>query len=130
MGGSNEPPLDPDNVPSALAANKAVVLCWIFHLVGDVHQPLHVVSMFTPELPDGDRGGNLIFVRPRPDSPPMRLHAFWDNATGVTLWFTPLIRFPACGEPNALYQGCHPWVHLPRQFYCFRLRGRNGTGPF
>ena len=40
--------------------------------------------MFTPELPEGDRGGNLIFVRPGPDSPPMRLHAFWDNAAGHT----------------------------------------------
>jgi len=90
---SNGTPPDPENILSALSINvaivrdplssdaeKAIALCWLFHLVGDLHQPLHVISMMTPELPDGDRGGNLIFVRPSPDTPPMRLHAFWDNA--------------------------------------------------
>jgi hypothetical protein len=115
MGGSNEPPLDSDNVLSALAANvrvvgnpassdadKAVALCWIFHLVGDLHQPLHVVSMFTPQLSGGDRGGNLIFVRPGPDSAPMRLHAFWDNAAAHS------------GEPRSLSQLAGRLTRLPR----------------
>src|ERR1051325_4737614 len=42
---------------------KAVALCWIFHLMGDSPQPLHAVSLFTKHFPDGDRGGNLIFVK-------------------------------------------------------------------
>ena len=85
--------MDADNILNALSINvaivrdpqssdaqKAIALCWLFHLVGDLHQPLHVTSMITPELPDGDLGGNLIFVRPMPDKAPMRLRAFWDNA--------------------------------------------------
>jgi len=42
---------------------KAVLLCWLFHLVGDLHQPLHSSAMFTPRLfSEGDRGGNSIKV--------------------------------------------------------------------
>jgi hypothetical protein len=94
---SHNAPLDAENILSTLTTNvgvirdprssdadKAVALCWLFHQVGDLHQPLHVLSMITPETPDGDRGGNLIFVRPGPDRPPVRLHAFWDNAAGHT----------------------------------------------
>jgi hypothetical protein len=59
---------------------KAVALCWIFHLVGDSHQPLHAVSLFTTQFPEGDRGGNLFFIRPDPSSPmTQNLHAYWDN---------------------------------------------------
>jgi S1/P1 Nuclease len=90
-------PLEAESILTALKINvgvirdpqgsdeqKAIALCWLFHLVGDLHQPLRVVSMITPDLPDGDRGGNLIFVRPGPDHPPVRLHAFWDNAATRT----------------------------------------------
>jgi hypothetical protein len=40
---------------------------WLFHLVGDIHQPLHTVQLFTREYPNGDRGGNEICVRVTPD---------------------------------------------------------------
>ncbi len=61
-------------------AEKAVALCWIFHLLGDSHQPLHAVSLFTTQFPDGDRGGNLFFIRPDPSSSATQnLHAYWDN---------------------------------------------------
>lgn len=61
-------------------AEKAVALCWVFHLLGDSHQPLHVVSLFTTQFPDGDRGGNLFYIRPDPSSPTTRnLHAYWDD---------------------------------------------------
>ena len=37
--------------------DKAVHFCWAFHLIGDIHQPLHSTAMFSPTLfPDGDRG--------------------------------------------------------------------------
>jgi len=61
-------------------AQKAVALCWIFHLLGDSHQPLHAVSLFTTQFPEGDRGGNLFFIRPDPSNPTTQnLHAYWDN---------------------------------------------------
>ena len=58
-------------------AEKAVALCWLFHLVGDVHQPLHTVALFTPAYPEGDRGGNLAFARVRAGGAILNLHQLW-----------------------------------------------------
>jgi hypothetical protein len=60
--------------------DRAIALCWIEHLTGDIHQPLHAVSMFTPELPHGDQGGNLLMVTA--DSSVTNLHALWDGLLG------------------------------------------------
>jgi hypothetical protein len=64
-----------DNNP----ARKAIALAWLFHLVGDVHQPLHTAQVFTVEYPKGDRGGNEICVRVTQTGQPMDLHRFWDG---------------------------------------------------
>jgi hypothetical protein len=58
---------------------RAVALTWLFHLVGDIHQPLHTTQLFTVEYPNGDRGGNDICVRVRQAGQPMDLHRFWDD---------------------------------------------------
>jgi hypothetical protein len=58
---------------------RATALAWLFHLVGDVHQPLHTAQMFTWDYPDGDRGGNEICVRVTADRTPLNLHALWDG---------------------------------------------------
>ena len=60
-------------------ARKAIALTWLFHLVGDIHQPLHSVQIFTTDYPDGDRGGNLICVRASETGSPMDLHRLWDG---------------------------------------------------
>jgi S1/P1 Nuclease len=79
------------NILTALAENesvlkkesdperKALALAWLFHLVGDIHQPLHTAQLFTIEYPQGDRGGNEICVRVTQAGPPMNLHRFWDG---------------------------------------------------
>jgi hypothetical protein len=59
---------------AAPAADRAVALAWVLHLAGDVHQPLHASSRVTPELPEGDRGGNLFPLEPK-----MSLHWYWDR---------------------------------------------------
>lgn len=57
---------------------KAVYVCWLLHLVGDVHQPLHSTALFSKgRFPKGDRGGNLIPVRQN-----RNLHSFWDGLLG------------------------------------------------
>ncbi|HJN95279.1 MAG: hypothetical protein CMQ15_02440 [Gammaproteobacteria bacterium] len=57
------------------AADRAVALCWLLHLVGDLHQPLHTGALFSATvLEEGDRGGNGI---PTDDG---TLHARWDRA--------------------------------------------------
>ena len=58
---------------------KAIALAWLFHLVGDIHQPLHTAQLFTVEHPQGDRGGNGICVRVTQAGQPMDLHRFWDG---------------------------------------------------
>jgi len=67
----------------------AIDLCWIEHLTGDIHQPLHAVSEFSKEFPDGDRGGNSQIVS-NPgdvikDTPTLNLHTFWDDIEGLSL---------------------------------------------
>ena len=58
--------------------DRAVALCWIAHLVQDMHQPLHTTALFTPgRFAEGDRGGNLIPVSDRGRR--RNLHALWDS---------------------------------------------------
>ncbi|HMP02144.1 MAG TPA: S1/P1 nuclease [Gemmatales bacterium] len=64
---------------AASPADRAVALTWIFHLVGDVHQPLHVASLFSARFPSGDRGGNRFYIRVREDRAAINLHQFWDD---------------------------------------------------
>jgi len=60
------------------AAERAVCLCWIFHLVGDIHQPMHSTALFSVNrFPEGDKGGNMIHTRPNDN-----LHAVWDRFPG------------------------------------------------
>ena len=67
---------------------KAVLLCWLFHLVGDLHQPLHTSAMFTPRLfSEGDRGGNSIKVGK------YNLHSTWDWALGGEKEISKLAEF-------------------------------------
>ena len=74
------------------AADRAVALCWVLHLGGDMHQPMHSVAMFAKaSLPQGDRGGNLTRVEPRGN-----LHALWDSLPGET--FTPAEVTARAGE--------------------------------
>jgi len=64
--------------PGAADADKAVALCWILHLTGDLHQPLHTVALFSQKwFPTGDRGGNEITVQWGDKT--RNLHAVWDG---------------------------------------------------
>jgi hypothetical protein len=58
---------------------RAVALCWLFHLVGDIHQPLHAGGMVTRDWPNGDRGGNSAKVRAEPGGKAFNLHYYWDG---------------------------------------------------
>ena len=58
---------------------RAIALAWLFHLVGDIHQPLHAAQLFTVDYPNGDRGGNQICIRATRAGQAMPLHRFWDG---------------------------------------------------
>jgi len=63
---------------SASAPDKGKHLSWLFHLVGDAHQPLHAATLCIPDLfPEGDHGGNWV-----PTVQSHELHALWDGFPG------------------------------------------------
>lgn len=66
--------------PSAQDFEKAWFLRFFLHFVGDIHQPLHTVSLFNAQFPRGDKGGNLYWINsPIADN----LHALWDQGVGL-----------------------------------------------
>jgi len=64
------------------AGDRAVALSWVFHQVGDAHQPLHAVARFSDAYPQGDEGGNLVKPFPDPRGKYHELHAYWDDLLG------------------------------------------------
>jgi hypothetical protein len=58
---------------------RAIALTWMFHLVTDAHQPLHNIAMIDSLRPDGDRGGNLSFVRVAEGASSVNMHWLWDG---------------------------------------------------
>ena len=63
---------------NARPAERALALSWVLHLVGDAHQPLHGVALFTDKrFVTGDRGGNDIMITQRGS-----LHRLWDGLLG------------------------------------------------
>jgi hypothetical protein len=87
-----QPPAKQENVVNQLAVcvdkirngpdeERTVYLTWLFHLVGDIHQPLHCTAVYSERFPDGDKGGNLALIRIRPGS--VNLHSFWDGLLGA-----------------------------------------------
>jgi hypothetical protein len=69
---------DHGNPPS----DRAVALSWLLHLFGDIHQPLHCTTRFTPQFPKGDRGGNSFLIST--GGRPLPLHTFWDDLLGTS----------------------------------------------
>lgn len=62
------------------AKQRAIRLCWMLHLLGDLHQPLHTVALFADRYPKGDQGGNMVWVLL--NGKPIRLHSLWDGLPG------------------------------------------------
>lgn len=58
---------------------KAIAVCWLFHLTGDVHMPLHTTALIGRQFPEGDKGGNLFRIKVMMSSKTINLHSFWDG---------------------------------------------------
>lgn len=93
--------------PDVEASVRARELAWLFHLVGDIHQPLHCTARISAQFPQGDRGGNGALVAPvatelKGDETRLpNLHAFWDD----------LIQEPSpelCPEPKGNLKKFNP----------------------
>lgn len=91
------------------AAERALWLTWLFHTVGDLHQPLHSTTMINVDrLPEGDRGGNRILTQQRSN-----LHALWDGFPGGKIQL-------AESRKRAL-----TWMHDPDLMAATRTATRN-----
>jgi hypothetical protein len=66
--------------PRAPPAARAQALCWLFHILGDIHQPLHAAQRFSQAFPDGDHGGSLEWVRDPETGEPISLHWLFDDS--------------------------------------------------
>jgi hypothetical protein len=74
--------------PRRSMSERGLALAWLLHLVGDVHQPLHTSARISAELPQGDRGGNLLRL-----AGGETLHDLWDGALGpAARWNVPPAR--------------------------------------
>jgi hypothetical protein len=94
------------------AAERAIELAWILHLVGDIHQPLHTTSRVTPTEPTGDRGANMFELDEEHDN----LHWYWDGAISRSL------RHPDEPEEKAVARVAAALVaDFPRASFAARL---------
>jgi hypothetical protein len=62
---------------------EAEITGFLYHLVGDVHQPLHTVTRVTAAHPEGDAGGNFFKIQVPGQARVGNLHTFWDAAGGA-----------------------------------------------
>lgn len=82
---------------------RAQALRFVIHFVGDIHQPLHCSTRVDSANPEGDRGGNLFFVRLKGANgrvSRVKLHSYWDGGldsfpkTGANFAPPPLAQIP------------------------------------
>lgn len=66
---------------SAPLLDKALSSRMIWHIVGDLHQPMHAVSRYSKRFPNGDKGGNLERLSRNPVA--KNLHQYWDRGAGL-----------------------------------------------
>lgn len=59
---------------------QAIQLRLLIHIIGDIHQPLHVATMVSKNYTSGDDGGTYFYIDF--DSKINELHALWDAGLG------------------------------------------------
>ncbi len=75
--------------PGTKALKKAIYLCWLEHLVGDVHQPLHATSLYSRgrfTKFGGDFGGNAINVKKAGQPLDPKAKGNTSTPSGTTCW--------------------------------------------
>ncbi|MDT5262476.1 MAG: hypothetical protein QOC61_1480, partial [Acidobacteriota bacterium] len=80
----------------------AETLGFLYHLVGDVHQPLHAATRYTAANPNGDQGGNFFKIQMPPEAHISNLHAFWDAAGGAFGFVSPKRPLDQAGKDRML----------------------------
>ena len=60
-------------------SERALALSWLLHMVGDIHQPLHVSDLFSKNFPAGNAAGTQQYVMDPVNKKPIPLHLLWDS---------------------------------------------------
>ena len=64
--------------PESAPSERAWSLSWILHILGDIHQPLHVSDFFSKDYPAGNAAGTMSYVGD-PLGTTIPLHMLWDS---------------------------------------------------
>lgn len=67
--------------PETSPKERALALCWLVHIMGDIHQPMHVSDLFSSDFPAGNAGATMSYVEDPMTSKPIPLHVLWDSNT-------------------------------------------------
>jgi len=65
--------------PETSPKDRARALCWVFHTMGDLHQPMHVSDLFSADFPAGNASGSMSYVEDPVTEKPIPLHILWDQ---------------------------------------------------
>lgn len=57
---------------------RARALSWVLHIIGDLHQPLHVSDLYSAEYPAGNAAGTMSYVGD-PLGTTIPIHLLWDS---------------------------------------------------
>jgi len=72
---NNEMVANPESPPS----ERAFGLCWVLHIVGDIHQPMHVSDLFSKDFPTGNAAATMSYVMDPITNSAIPLHILWDS---------------------------------------------------
>lgn len=115
--------------PAGTDAERAVDLCWVEHLVGDVHQPLHATSYYSALFPKGDKGGNAETLAPDAVAAdplltaarPRKLHSLWDDLLGASLDPADIQKYAAALETPAYARKTYPQLATGKTVHAWLL---------
>ncbi|MDV7145801.1 S1/P1 nuclease [Tropicimonas sp. TH_r6] len=65
--------------PEAGADERSLALSWFLHVLGDIHQPMHVTDYFSAEYPTGNGAGALSYVWDPMQESATTMHILWDS---------------------------------------------------
>ena len=65
--------------PESKPEERALALSWMMHVVGDIHQPLHVSDLVSKDFTTGNAAGTIANVWDTLRDSAMPLHILWDS---------------------------------------------------
>lgn len=65
--------------PESSPAERAWALSWLMHILGDIHEPMHVSDLYSKQFPTGNLAGSMGYVMDPVTNSPITLHILWDS---------------------------------------------------